>query len=972
MKKTIVFLGFIGGIISPFTKAQQRSYGDFPNPVPSVSSMASYQETPVAKATGTPDINIPITGIGSVDKSIFNNLIVSYNPNTVNNEEYISQVGSGWTLFSGGVISRTITESLDERFSDAGAANYTQNKFDDIYYYNLPTGIGGKFKISRQGNNFTVNNETANNVEIEYTRTSNTATLIIDSFTIRDDKGYQYIFNDYSQNLYSETEKLYRSAFFLSSIKNASGVELMTYEYQKDTRNITGTSTVLYQSCKLKKVNSPGLGNVKIDYLFNADLEETMNDPYTVSKITTENSYGKVISQYNFDYTYPVFSNQTGKKRILTRIKKMDLDNLSGNPLEVTGFEYSTTALPENAPSPDATFCMANLNPYVVYPKNSVIGILKRITLPTGGVTEYNFEPNEFFLDKNTPEYIAGLKDYVDPYIQNIQYQNAFNYNTSQSSTIQWNISGDPAKKKKIYFIFHAEPGHNLPPLGGGEHDTDPGDGTTPTVTPNLQAGYTIDNNPVSATLCSTTESPTEYTAFGYFEIYPGNHTIQITTSGRKGNFTAYELVTAAPPYNNIGYWDGVRIKDIKNYTSASDTVPAKTISYSYNLFNSLNSSGEKTQNESYTNDVGTSEYILYSNIQETKGTDEGYIRYYMKTPVDYPDTPYQTNEGTFELKHYYNITKSGLLEKKEIYNADNQKISGTDYEYELQDQHGTTAVKSSAGYVRPGIIKYMTTTEKNYISSSQVLENKTEQEFTNSSRNFQLEKVKTTSSDGEVYEKTLTYPFNLVLQGQTNEYANINNANMKGIAINTTEKKNGKTVSSVDMKFAGSSLYPTYVISTNPNDSSTKTAVRYDVYDSKGNIRQFTAVADEASGQGVPNTIIWGYNDTYAIAKVEGATVNDVNSLMADIITKSNQDIDEASEKLLLEALDTFRTNTALKNFKITTYTYNPLVGATSVTSPNGMREIYKYDTNNRLKYIVDTNGNILKDYRYNTKPQP
>lgn len=145
-----------------------------------------------------------------------------------------------------------------------------------------------------------------------------------------------------------------------------------------------------------------------------------------------------------------------------------------------------------------------------------------------------------------------------------------------------------------------------------------------------------------------------------------------------------------------------------------------------------------------------------------------------------------------------------------------------------------------------------------------------------------------------------------------------------------------------------------------------------YDRYDNKGNLLQSTK-------DGISTTYIYGYNQNYPIATIVGATYEQVfnalgntspdNSsyLSLSIVTKSNLDNDEQNEKELIQALDTFRST--LSNYQITTYTYDPLVGLTSVTPPNGFRQIYSYDSYNRLKTVKDINGRILKEYKYNYK---
>jgi len=131
----------------------------------------------------------------------------------------------------------------------------------------------------------------------------------------------------------------------------------------------------------------------------------------------------------------------------------------------------------------------------------------------------------------------------------------------------------------------------------------------------------------------------------------------------------------------------------------------------------------------------------------------------------------------------------------------------------------------------------------------------------------------------------------------------------------------------------------------------------------------------------GLVTTTIYGYSQSLPIAKIVGASYNDVLSVFQlngsdynkytdlDIVEKSNLDIDTISEQQLITALDTFRSKTEFKNYQITTYTHNPLIGVTSITPPSGIREIYIYDTANRLEKVVNINGNILKEIKYNFK---
>ncbi|EJG2053169.1 hypothetical protein A4C53_RS17355 [Elizabethkingia anophelis] len=237
---------------------------------------------------------------------------------------------------------------------------------------------------------------------------------------------------------------------------------------------------------------------------------------------------------------------------------------------------------------------------------------------------------------------------------------------------------------------------------------------------------------------------------------------------------------------------------------------------------------------------------------------------------------------------------------------------------------------------------------------------------------------TKMNSSDGSSSETTYQYAHE-----KGNQY--LIDKNMIGIPLQTTvtQKQNdndpGKTISKSEILYPTSQAdanartsglaLPVSVLGfdlQNPNDAAkAQTELTYDLYDNKGNILQYSV-------KGKPVTVIWGYNQTQPIAKIEGAAYNQVSAYVSAIIAASDADNTQGtdqSEQALIEALDILRNNTALSAYQITTYTYNPLIGVTSITPPSGIREIYKYDSANRLESVKDVNGNLLKEYQYRYK---
>jgi hypothetical protein len=201
---------------------------------------------------------------------------------------------------------------------------------------------------------------------------------------------------------------------------------------------------------------------------------------------------------------------------------------------------------------------------------------------------------------------------------------------------------------------------------------------------------------------------------------------------------------------------------------------------------------------------------------------------------------------------------------------------------------------------------------------------------------------------------------------------------NMIGIPLETEVKKGGTTISKAETIYpislstpqTGNLVLPISVKSYDVQDPAvSSTEVTYDKYDSAGHLQQYT------TKDGISTTIIWGYNNTQPIAKIIGVKLSDLSqSLINTIVSASDTDASAAlnnDETALLSALNTFRTDTILLAYQITTYTYDPLVGVRSITPPSGIREVYIYDSANRLKEVREQTqtGKLLKEYQYNYK---
>ncbi len=118
------------------------------------------------------------------------------------------------------------------------------------------------------------------------------------------------------------------------------------------------------------------------------------------------------------------------------------------------------------------------------------------------------------------------------------------------------------------------------------------------------------------------------------------------------------------------------------------------------------------------------------------------------------------------------------------------------------------------------------------------------------------------------------------------------------------------------------------------------------------------------------PVSFVWGYSNTLPIAKVENAHYSEIAAYVDNLKNKSNYDVNEASEETLRTALNSLRSN--LPNAMVSTYTYDPLVGMTSSTDPSGLTTYYGYDSNNRLESILNNDKDIVQNVDYHYYEQP
>jgi hypothetical protein len=355
---------------------------------------------------------------------------------------------------------------------------------------------------------------------------------------------------------------------------------------------------------------------------------------------------------------------------------------------------------------------------------------------------------------------------------------------------------------------------------------------------------------------------------------------------------------------------------------------------------------------------IPNEDYLRGQVISEKKYNEAGKIL--LETDTEYTTSEFIKNDGVKLIDNFYNSMISLFF-------------SFTNYQFALSQTGISIALTTPyKNFEKFGVTLPSKKKETSYFYENGV-QNKaiTMTDYIYNAEDYPLSETKSVLG-GDAYSSYYQYA------KEKNNQLMISK-NMIGIPLEITE---AQTIGSVTKTLEKSeTVYPTTLPTTQTGNlvlplsekSQDKlnnifsTDIIYDRYDEKGNILQYR------EKDGTPVSIVWGYNKTKPIAKVVGTLYSQIEGMITTIITKSNEDAaDPTKETEFLQALDAFQPTGM-----VTKYTYDPLVGVTTITPPSGIRELYVYDSANRLKQVQirerDNAGTysykVVKEFKYNYK---
>ncbi|WBV56551.1 hypothetical protein PFY10_20410 [Chryseobacterium daecheongense] len=895
---------------------------------------------------GIPNISFPLFNVAVPTAGININLSLNYNSESASSFSLISDVGKGWNLSSIGNIVRNKTRIDTDFYMPTGDVKEAGS---DVYYYDYPNG-SGKFYIGMDKitGELTGVHTTPSNDKIIITK-DDAKPNKVKSFTIIDTKGNRYVFDKTNINkLYigdgfdttaiaiAQKSKFINSGFFLSKIINVKNEEVVSIEYLTASETINLPSGTL-QSQKIKKITINGVGSIEYDYLNNG-TPTNLNSPrdkdwYVLKKVMLKNTQNQIVNQYWF--------TNTG---YLKELVNMDKNN---NPIQKFSFEYNNGNSVNNNSYIDGygypiVYDPCSLDegelpsPYQTNRKSVSYGSLKRIILPTGGITEYEFESHSLPFSESP---CSGPTCYYDNY----DFDKIYTLNFDTKLATQHTITLPSGYQNKLFVKYN----YTIHPGQTGN----PGSSNVISYTINGKDPQTF-LNPYTQQECP------DVSQFAF----TNQVSLNVKFTGLKKGYGTVEIYAAKQQKRDKNkYAYGLRIKSIKNFNPGSLT-PISYTRYEYDTFSDpLLSSGDGldiSEDISYLNESPKAAVpIGYTNVKTINMIDGSYSKYYF-----YPQSTFAGLTSSFnsiddkDMRNYFRM--AGLLQKKEDYSPTNQLLQKSEMQYTYKDVPLANINFNGNPVKKINISKQSSTTENYIAGTTKKLVSSSESQFEDIYNN--MTSSKETLSDGTIVEKTILYPADKGIQ-------KLMTANMVDVPLETSVKKNGKLIGKAETKFDNAAhLYPTSMISYNMENQTAMGGGTLDIYDNKGNLVQTTAK------NGIPTTTIWGYYQSQPIAVISGATYSQVANLttVKAAITASNNDRDNpATEPALLTALENLRNDIALKDFSITATTYDPLIGVTNSISANGIRMTNVYDNANRLIKVTNAEGKTLQEYQYNYK---
>ncbi|MCF6347026.1 MAG: hypothetical protein L3J20_01840 [Flavobacteriaceae bacterium] len=981
---------------------------------PNAASLGKYGDVPVSYYTGSPNVSIPLYSLNDYGMPL--DIILNYDASGVRVNSMPGWVGQNWSLQAGGMVTRTVKGKFPDEFH---LPNVTTNEFFGIYYgyfypishnllnvnnwdaesylstlYNntLPTndftgkefapdiftfnfmghtgkffmGADGQWKVSSTSNlKITIEQDDFEypfgreivpfNDNVPDAAADRIASKMIYKITITDGSGNIYVFGNNDNNIEYSVPffgqfpgRWTADTWYLAEVKNRFGKVIYSFEYERDSyitsfykynRRFTFSADINGGSAFLSLGSScyysGGVSNKYNGMLISPVYLSKINTNDGAITLQRSNSYGESymddtnllfflggsdFMSFNNRYFYYYLLPYTTSNDFKSKLKWKKLYKIVGLSKTIN-LKYNET------------------QPYTG-------GVNDRLNLLEVKVDDktFNFEYNEI---NQLPKYLSTKLDHWG-YFDGSDWSKTptAHYNSRTPHT-------ENVKKGSLTKIIYPTKGWTEFIWEANQYSAYLSDDKSQIVnTSNNQAGglrvkKIIDNNNMGNQIIRE---------FKYVKNYSTNNN-STNSSG---------IIENKPRY----IWDNFRL--VSDQTSSSI------------LYEDLFSSNPIIPLSNYSGtSIGYSEVIekrndgSYKLYKYTSNNESIYRDEYNFLPLNPDPTPYSNFNDKSLLRGYlkgiYIYDSSNNLIQKTIntYNSNSTKyarsvdVSGVS----CSGSPGNGFLKGSASkiyyfdnnlitqevtqYLNPYPIIKKTNYDWNYYPNTnasigdQFLQSKQSQTYLNSG-NYKE----------EVHKEDYTYSFEI----NTTENNTLTGERYFTLLRTDVFKNNKKlSIKKIDYSNFNNKILPFKYSESKGNEIFEESSI-VDSYDNNQQITQYH------TKDGLYTTI--SYYNEYPLIKLEGeytpptAYLGMITSQIKSIINTQGW---VAGKNQIIAKQQQARNY--YNNHQVTSYTFKPNVGATSITDSRGKTEFYNYDSNERLSTVKDNDNKIIKQFRYNLK---
>ncbi|TBN04463.1 hypothetical protein EYD45_07555 [Hyunsoonleella flava] len=939
--------------------------------------------------TGQVSMSIPLFNLESKGIKLPISIVFSEGGFTRPEDRIASNVGLGWSLLAGGVISHTVRDQRDSASNYkawksspnylSGKHNQAENEHDPPYFDNEFVKAMDHIHLDKEPDefNYSFNGYSGKIVFKSDDTTNNTYTGILfpnitfkierlpsGGYKITTDDGLKYFFEEgTSVSIEGST-----ASWFLTEIHAPQGGEI-SFEYDMDcyTKDSPYHSFgVTYCSRRIKKIIYDK-GYVLFNSAPRSDI--SYNDPVKksrrISSIELYDKNDQLIKGFELG------NNGNEDSLVLNWLKQYDKNY---NYLPPYTFEYETV------PGPGPTSINGCGSPGFTCNKYSWASTPTPISIAH---RRWSMEPifwgweeddgytHDYSLTSygvNHYSFLLSKVDFPTGGYESYEYENhgysAYGSNTEFSHSGQTTspIQGKRIAKKEI---VDGDGNSKVIEYWYCLHDEDYQRISSGSLTPSTNPRYNVKSSGVlinPSIKVSNMYKPiwNDYSN-NWTEFYSGNHI--------RTRFVGIPHYTQVFPQNKLGKYH-IYYKEVEEvFTSSSEeengkniyyfkeevAVPAKNYIYlNYELFGTANfPASANTLIEIPNNLYGTNDGSIWRNTS------------FLAYPI-----------GDFTEYDYL----KGTVLKQVTLNSDGNIVKKIDNEYDspyIEKQYGLivhkfidnegsedeeNGVMSLNRYLISNYTKLFsyirldkTTVTDYFPDSGGSLQQEISYNYT--AENY-LRSVENKNSDGKIKTDYFHYPNDYSYSGDNIFGLKANNIISKPLDMRSYN--DGEFISGTQTKYKIDGQPEALFVAEPRGTHFPKDATNPYTFPEKATYTYNNHLISQINLNDSHSSVyLWDATGNYVMAKIENTTYSAVGSLNGKVFSYNSETLYNEIKALVGD------------NAIISTYTHKQLVGITQKTDTRGYTTYYQYDDFNRLKVVKDAEGKILSENQYHYKGQ-